>query len=292
MDTNLSTRSSETSLRELKLAIESGEPAAWLDVEVTPAMAEFMLRYNKPDDTNRRLSPVYVKQQADLIRAGHWVNTGEPIIFSDEAILNDGQHRLESVVTSGLPIVIDIRFGVARRAFINTNSGKKRTISEVLHIAGHSSDPMAGAVVRLSEAYRRGLPQNAKLKVSNGEVVEMYELDERYQRASRLASGLPRYVKNAALGTTIYFALCTGNRATVESFVEVLRFGEGARANPPHRLREAALARAAQYSTEDRITLFGMGLQAWNAYHAGEAIGRWWKGGSGEPFPTVEGYKL
>lgn len=286
-----SLRSTKPTLKALKAAIESGQPASWLDVEVTPAMASLMLQYNKVGETNRSLSPSYINAQEITIRAGNWLNTGEPIIFSNEAILNDGQHRLKAIIATGETVTADIRFGVARRAFIATNTGHPRTAAQALHIAGFATSAMTGAVCRLIHQYRIGLPRSNKERVSNVVIVEMVEQDPRIEQACQISSNFGRYIKNAAVGATIYFGLCTANQAAVEEFAYVLKTGEGNVSNPPHRLREALIKQAAGgYSTEGRVRTLAWGIQAMNAFRKGKAVGRYlWK--YGDPFPVVDGYK-
>jgi hypothetical protein len=273
------------SLADLKQAIEAGEPASWIDVLVTPAMAKLMLQYNKPSESNRILSARYIASQVATIKAKRWVNTGEPIIFSNKCLLNDGQHRLSAVVSSGTPAIMDIRFGVERSAVYDTNTGRKRTPAHALQIAGFAAGAMHGSICRLYLAYERGLPGSIRIGIDNGEVVAMIQEDERFLHAARLVQACPRYVNNAATATTLYMALRTGNVSAVQEFAHVVATGEGSAQNPPHRYREAALQSGGQYSTDARIQLFARGLQAWNAYRTGKPIGRWWK--TGEDFPKL-----
>src|SRR4051812_33290522 len=81
---------------EIVEKIESGRPDVMLDVTVTVELAKLLLRYNAPGlgGTNRLLRPERVAFWATIMRDGEWVNTGEPVIFSDDQTLNDGQHRL------------------------------------------------------------------------------------------------------------------------------------------------------------------------------------------------------
>jgi hypothetical protein len=128
----------------LKAAIEAGEDAAWLNVVVTPALAKLMLQYNRAGETNRKLNPDYVARQADEISHKRWDNTGEPLIFSNAQLLNDGQHRLNAVVKSGVNAIMDIRFGISRHAVNNTNSGMKRSPQHALQIAGVAAGRCTG----------------------------------------------------------------------------------------------------------------------------------------------------
>jgi hypothetical protein len=66
---------------------------------------------------NRHMSQRRVAQLAAQMRGGHFENTGEPIIVSDEGILNNGQDRLLAVIEADAAVEMDLRFGIPRRAF-------------------------------------------------------------------------------------------------------------------------------------------------------------------------------
>lgn len=137
--------------------IESGQPHSELDVFVTPELAKTLLRYNKPGITNRKLNQTSIANATRALVEGTWTNTGEPIIISDAQLLNDGQNRLEAIVSTGIPAVSDIRFGVSRGAFAATNSGSKRSAADALTIKGGAYGNNVAAVARLLIAYERGL---------------------------------------------------------------------------------------------------------------------------------------
>jgi hypothetical protein len=61
------------------------------------------------------------------LRAGQWINAGEPVIISDTGCLNDGQHRLTAIMRNGIPAVMDLLMGIARDAFTATGTGARRT---------------------------------------------------------------------------------------------------------------------------------------------------------------------
>ena len=90
---------------------------------IDPTAAHRLLETNT---ANRRVSLRRVSQLADQMRAGGFENTGEPIIISDEGILNNGQHRLLAVIESGASVEMDLRFGIPRRAFVKTDTGAAR----------------------------------------------------------------------------------------------------------------------------------------------------------------------
>jgi hypothetical protein len=62
------------------------------DVLITPALAKYILKtYNTG---NRKLRASHANEYAAILSQGKWMNTGEPLIFAAEGILNSGQQRL------------------------------------------------------------------------------------------------------------------------------------------------------------------------------------------------------
>src|SRR4051812_16889489 len=121
----------DVTIGEISKAIESGASTAMLDVLITPAIARYLLTFNSPGETNRRMKTNAVDASARAMRDGKWKNTGEPIIVA-RGLLNDGQHRLQAVVKADVPVLMDLRFGIGRDAFPATNSGSKRTGADAL----------------------------------------------------------------------------------------------------------------------------------------------------------------
>lgn len=120
---------------------------------IGPDEARVMLHFNTG---NRPLTASLVKTFAKDMTAGKWLLSGEPIIFSSEGVLNDGQHRLFAVLQSGAKIVTDVRFGIERRAFQVTDLGKKRSTGDMLSIDDVTNAQACGAALRLLFDYEGG----------------------------------------------------------------------------------------------------------------------------------------
>jgi hypothetical protein len=78
---------------------------------VTPQIAEWLLKLNTG---NRPLVQRAIERFCKILKDKAWVNTGEPVIVSHEGVLNDGQHRLTAILTSGIAAELDVRFGTRR----------------------------------------------------------------------------------------------------------------------------------------------------------------------------------
>ena len=96
---------------------------------------------------NRRVSQRRIGQLAAQMRGGHYENTGEPIIVSDNGVLNNGQHRLLAVIEADAAVEMDIRFGIPRKAFVKTDTSPA---------AAPTSFRFAMSLVRLRSRWRFG----------------------------------------------------------------------------------------------------------------------------------------
>ncbi|CAM6054949.1 unnamed protein product [Sphagnum tenellum] len=263
------------------------------DVLMTPTMAAYILkRYNTG---NRHLRNNHANGFAETLKRGGWENTGEAVVFAREGILNNGQHRLEGIVRSGIPAVMDIRFGISRKAFAITDTGAKRQAGDVLSISGSRSPFASAATIRMLLAYKAGLPSsyNSTSKVGNAEILEAYNNWPDVEAAILITKGglSRRGFVNAASNAFTFLAIRQSNVKTVEEFLELVETGLTKTKNDaPRLLRERILSdgqtfgRGTRESIVERFALF---IKAWNFWRAGErpAHLRW---RTGEAFPEIK----
>ncbi len=138
---------------------------------VDKGLAEALLEFNT---ANRTLNRRKVDRLVAQMQGGTFENTGEPVILSQEGVLNDGQHRLKALVEADVTVDMDVRFGIARKAFTKTNTGTARTSSDVLVIRGVSGGTAIAPAVRLLILYARGLPGSVREFVSNSEIHDAF----------------------------------------------------------------------------------------------------------------------
>jgi hypothetical protein len=273
--------------------VEDCLPRAEMDVLVTPEIAATLLNFNRPGETNRPLSKAFVNQTAEAMAGGLWENTGEPIIISDTRVLNDGQHRLSAIVESGIPTIMDLRFGVPRHAFQSTNSGRKRSAGDVLGIMGVKNTAMCASIARMVIFYNRGLPKASGSKVYNVDVAKAVETWPAITEAALIISSMPRWFRSGPIGAVVFFALRTAvNRTQAGEFIGVLGSGEGTAQHPAHRWRELIIRAGGIRHDGDRLRIFANGIIAWNLFRRPQRDVDRMKWVVGTPFPKVEGLKL
>lgn len=280
---------------DVRAWIESGEKLAVMDALITPEIAKVMMEYNVSGETNRRISKSYLGAMSRALMAGTWENTGEALIFSDEKLLNDGQHRLLAIIETGIAATMDLRFGVPRHAFAATNSGHKRQPGEALGLLGISDHANVAAATRLVLAYHEGMPDAYYKVYSNLEIVAAVERWPDIVHAVHLTQSVKSPLRTTSINALSFFALETANETMYKGFFEIVNTGGGRTDNPPHVLREYLMHSRMTHSARDRmqrITEFACCIQAWNAWRGSvKKMSRLsWRSDSN--FPTVDGLKL
>jgi hypothetical protein len=122
--------------------------------EVTPAMAEAWLGKNL---ANRSVRQRVVEGYARDMRNGAWQLTGEPIKFSINGRLLDGQHRLQAVVRAEIPVEMLVVRGLPDSTQAVMDSGARRTAGDALKLRGETSYTALAATARLAIFFTRGV---------------------------------------------------------------------------------------------------------------------------------------
>lgn len=100
---------------------------------ITPVLAEEYLRHNKK---NRQLRKNLVSYYAKQMKDGQWMLNGEGIIFNEEGILVDGQHRLAAVAESGVNVEMLVVRNADKDSFSTIDSGLSRKTSDIFFVKG------------------------------------------------------------------------------------------------------------------------------------------------------------
>lgn len=109
---------------------------------VTPLMAEAYLAKNT---SNRRIRKSTVTKYTSIIREGGWSLTPEPVVFGEDGVLMNGQHRLSAVVSAGSPATFLVIRGVDPSVFKTLDRGATRSTADAL-----KADKKATEVARLA----------------------------------------------------------------------------------------------------------------------------------------------
>lgn len=243
---------------------------------ITPAKAQ---EYLNTSEGNRPISKVYVRSYADTMRKGNWMLNGIPIIFDTNGHLLDGHHRLLAVVEAGIPIRFDVCRGASPEAFTTYDTGRHRTIGQILGMQKVKNYNLVGSIVNANET----LTSQGRLIANNSNPSTRRTLSDGYDAFCKdpdgyceaaafigpLHSSL-RIIPGSWAGGLYYFLLHSGgySRQEVDPFFECL-FSYGSQDIPSAFLLQSALSKLRLGSDTRRIdeeTLWVYIVKAWNAY--------------------------
>jgi hypothetical protein len=126
--------------------------------EITPQRAESWLMRNAK---NRKAVWQTIEAYGVQIANRQWKRTGQPIIFTDEEILLDGQHRLWACYLTRLPIDSYVVTGVPHeeKLFAFVDNVRPRSGADALYIAGVNglAAHLSAVVKQLAERWDQGL---------------------------------------------------------------------------------------------------------------------------------------
>ena len=90
-------------------------------VEVTPAMAALWLRQNR---VNRPVDEDLVRRYAVVMKSGGWLLNGKTVVFDEDGLMRNGQHRCMAAVQAEVGFVTVVVRGASREAFSNLGEEK------------------------------------------------------------------------------------------------------------------------------------------------------------------------
>jgi hypothetical protein len=123
--------------------------------EITVQRAHEYLARNKD---NRKVVPSHLEDLASRQVRGDWKVNGDPIRFDSDGFLRDGQHRLNMVVKTGIPITTVVVEGIEPDAFLTLDVGRKRTLATVLDIKGASNPNILAPALQKVRSYLTARP--------------------------------------------------------------------------------------------------------------------------------------
>ncbi|NJL50559.1 MAG: hypothetical protein HC909_02430 [Blastochloris sp.] len=257
--------------QRLKKLIASGHH---ITMTIRPLVeAPVMLEHNTG---NRSVMIATIRRYAADMKAGRWLNSGEPIIFSRSGILNDGQHRLMACVEAGVPFLSDVRFGIDRAAFAVTNSHNKRRPGDVLSILGEKSPRSLAAALNWVYRYERGLPGSLSHYVTNSDVEFHLQRHPEIRRSCDIGQRLnsaTRFI-SPAVSSALHYIFARRDRAAADAFFEFLLDGVGATRHKDPRviLRKKLTENLSATAKLSDVYLMAVTIKAWNGHRAGRDV--------------------
>lgn len=260
-------------------------------MNISPIMASVMLDRNTG---NRTLSTTRVERYAADMKSKRWKLTGEPIIFSDAGILNDGQTRLAASVRADVSFTSDVRFGIARDAFDVTGCGAKRTLADVFSIKKEENPTRLAGALNWMNGYERGF---SSPKLSHVDGMQMLEKHPEIRKS--VIPGAHLYAKTKfmepSLAIFLHYIFALQDLDKADAFFEFLTEGVGAtgKRDPRHVIRERLISNKGDKAKLPPIEIAAIMIKAWNSYRKDNEVNhlRWMtkpmNGASPEAFPRA-----
>lgn len=264
--------------------------------KVTPGMAERLLQSNP---RNRSVSERHVAKLQREIEGGRWKLNGDAIRISN-GILLDGQHRLEAVRRSGLPIESLVIVGLGDEVFDTIDVGRNRTAGDTLSIRGELNSPRLAATLRFVNQHLIGKPAT-RGNYSTTEVEKILDENPDIRKSVELCavSDVKLPVPFAVLAG-LHYLFAKKDEALANKVVEQIIKGTGGgtsspfegQSDPVHLVREKhiqAMLKGQRIAPEVSAALL---IKAWNHLRRGETAVKqimYRRGGDNpEKFPEIE----
>lgn len=255
-------------------------------VTITPELAAKWIQNDKFD--NRRLDERRIVRIANDIKKGKWVMDGTPIRFNGKDDIIDGQHRLHAIRRAGKPVQSLVIRGLPTAAKDTIDTGKARTVGDVLHFHGHLNTAVLAAAARLVIAYReydgdlmKWAGSHARGTLSHMEIIQEAETNELLVKATQATVSL-KYLKKMCGGGAqafcYYLFSSVSSQHIAGSFFQSVEKGDNLSSDSPIlalrnalALRDTNAGSSGYARTVYNIAIF---IKAWNAWRAKEPLSR------------------
>lgn len=259
---------------------------------VTPELAEKWLRLNKK---NRSLSKGLLTDLTGRMNRGEWLLNGQPVIFSNEGYLLDGQHRLNAVIKHGSPVLFDVKFGITPNAFETIDEGKKRTGGDVLSITNVKDATNVSATILKVIFLEKGhkFKYGVHNRPSNSQVLDYYnnhtEINEFVKMGRDWYKHSGRILSTSKFAAYAYVMSKISHEQAIE-FMNMIAYGSGHDKHHPVFNLRLRLIQSKTDRTKKLIESYERALiiKAWNFFRKGAKIKILSYDSSKEAFPRFQ----
>ncbi len=247
-------------------------------IDITPEKALEMLQRNS---RNRARNDKHIMFLADQMSKGMWFFNGEPIQFSINNELLNGQHRLFAIIKSNTTQRCVIETEVEGDVFGTYDTGKKRTAGDVFHVNGIDNSVALSSMVRAYMALNMGILGSSNVGSANTKtsIVDVYKTYEQkpqlfsdiLKEASHLFRKL-HILKPSEIGSYIAYLVIDKGHAwdKVDSFFKQLCLSDDIENGTIRVLRDKLInsgLRGYKMTAKHRRALI---TKAWNAFIRGK----------------------
>lgn len=150
--------------------------------ELTPAHASKILESRNL--ANRNINQARVTEYSQAMKDGEWQFNGDPIRFTSDGILSDGQHRLTAVVRSGVSQTFLIIENMEKETKLTLDAGKARnggdTLAINLGVKSCDAAVISGAIKLYGRhSMAKGLSSSRSLGLTNTQIADSYRKNQK-----------------------------------------------------------------------------------------------------------------
>lgn len=265
---------------------------------ITPKKA---LKYLEANTHNRRVRKKTVNFYARQMREGDWDLTGEPIIFSNEDVLLNGQHRLYACIEANTSFKTFVVRGAPDTSFAKIDQNIPRQAGDIVGREGYTQSVRKAAASRiiLSMLEVQDKPAGERpalnTKRSHAETLEFVQGHDEL-----LSEGCAIIIKDDGLSICrppavfvgLYVAFALKNRKRAREFFKQIVSGEILERNDPSaRLRQLLISSMSQPNVKRKKQwIMAVTIKAWNLFLQDKQV-RQLKFGENENWPKVRARK-
>lgn len=193
---------------------------------ITPELAEKYLRHNTK---NRPMRKNVVKYYASQMKKGQWLLNGESIIFNHDGTLEDGQHRLQAVIDSGVSVQMLVVRNAPKGSFATIDSGISRKVSDTFYINGIANATNVSSIINKYDKLCKGnivVASSGRFQgassISRQDILSIYESDASFwQEVCKFSSMCYKSLKlmsQTEIGAFVAFLLKQRNHSKEKVF--------------------------------------------------------------------------
>jgi hypothetical protein len=253
-------------------------------VFLSPALARNLIDSNS--ENQRNVSRINLDKVSGSIRNGSFALNGESMIVSDTGRMLDGQHRALAVMNTGIGVWTVLVEGVPDEHFATINSGKSRSYTNVLQIAGEgAATHLSSTVQRLAEYLSDPKSIGTGTAFSHADLERVRSMEPTLSESCSAASR--NKLLSASRGAWLYHLAHRVNPSFTDSFFDSLSTGEMLRSDSPiYRLRERIIVSRETRRIIQLRECMALLIKAWNCTVERKAVKvlRWT---DAEQFPVL-----
>lgn len=243
-------------------------------VAVRTVDADTARRWLGENTNNRSVSKTAVARYARDMKAGEWLYTGDPVRFSADGRLLDGQHRLHAIIEAGVAVPMLVIEGLPDETQTVMDTGRKRATADALALIGETNTVTLAAVARI--IHLDGA-LDTRHDPTTSELLDLIESDPSIRPAAHAGHAMRAQVPGVPPATIgyVYWRLARIDTAATARFFDRLTTLADLSAGSPvlalHKRLVATVGAGRRGDRERRREHLAWFFAAWNAERRGQS---------------------